>query len=73
MCEQNQVQAYPVETGYSTTSIDLGSSNFVALKMPKVMMLEKGEVSVYEAGEVWHLVEQRMQMLINKAPEDIFL
>lgn len=72
VCEQNQIQAYPVETGYSTSGIDLGSSNFVALEMPKVMMLVKGGVSVYEAGEVWHLLEQRMRMPISKVPEDIF-
>ncbi|WP_317236519.1 M14 family zinc carboxypeptidase [Allomuricauda sp. F6463D] len=72
ICTQTQVQAYPVETGYSTSGIDLGSSNFVTLKKPKAMMLVKGGVSVYEAGEVWHLLEQRMQMPISKVPEDIF-
>ena len=72
VCERYQIQAFPVETGYSTKGIDLGSSNFETTQKPKVMMLVKGGVSVYEAGEVWHLLEQRMQMPISKVPENIF-
>jgi hypothetical protein len=61
-----------VNTGFSLQGIDLGSSNFITLEMPKAMMLVEGGVSSYEAGEVWHLLEQRMQMPISKVPERIF-
>jgi len=61
-----------VKTGYSLQGIDLGSSNFITLEKPKAMMLVEGGVSSYEAGEVWHLLEQRMQMPISKVPERIF-
>jgi hypothetical protein len=40
--------------------------------MPKAMMLVEGGVSSYEAGEVWHLFEQRMHMPITKVPERLF-
>lgn len=69
---KNKVQAYAVNSGFSLRGIDLGSSNFVRLKQPKVMMLVEGGVSPYEAGEVWHLFEQRMQIPIVKVPERIF-
>ncbi len=65
------IQAYPVNTGISIHGIDLGSSNFKAVKQPKVMMVVEGSVSSYEAGEVWHLFEQRMKMPITKIPERI--
>ncbi|MFK5879453.1 MAG: M14 family zinc carboxypeptidase [Flavobacteriaceae bacterium] len=66
------IQTYPVATGISISGIDLGSSNFKAVKQPKVMMVVEGGVSSYEAGEVWHLFEQRMKMPITKIPERIF-
>ena len=69
---KHKVQAYAVNTGFSLSGIDLGSSNFVRLKQPKVMMVVEGGVSSYEAGEVWHLFEQRMGMPIVKVPERIF-
>lgn len=70
--EQYKIQAYSVNTGYSLKGIDIGSTNFITLKQPKVMMLVEGAVSAYEAGEVWHLFEQRMQMPIVKVPERLF-
>lgn len=66
------IQAYSVNSGYSTTGIDLGSSNFATLKQPKVMMLVGAGTSAYEAGEVWHLFEQRMQMPITKVSDQMF-
>lgn len=56
------------ETGYSDSGIDLGSSNLRILKTPKVVMLVGEEVSSYEHGEVWHLLDNRMNMPITKVP-----
>ncbi|MEN8187117.1 MAG: M14 family zinc carboxypeptidase [Bacteroidota bacterium] len=70
--QDHDIQAYSVNTGYSLKGIDLGSYNFVTLKQPKVMMVVQGRVSPYEAGEVWHLFEQRMEMPIVKIPEQNF-
>jgi hypothetical protein len=66
------IQIYSVNTGFSTTGVDLGSSNFAVLKEPKVMMFVGEGVSAYEAGEVWHLFEQRMQMPITKVSGNMF-
>lgn len=68
----HNIEAYAVHSGYSTTGIDLGSSNFATLKQPKIMMLIGGGTSAYEAGEVWHLLEQRMQMPITKVYDNRF-
>ncbi|ALJ03804.1 zinc carboxypeptidase [Pseudalgibacter alginicilyticus] len=72
LCKAYGIQAYSTNSGYSISGIDLGSSNFATLKQPKTMMLVGSGVSAYEAGEVWHLFEQRMQMPITKVANDMF-
>lgn len=72
LSETYNIQVYSTDTGYSITGIDLGSSNFATLKQPKAMMLVGSGVSAYEAGEVWHLFERRMQMPITKVSNNMF-
>ncbi len=67
-----KLQAYAVNSGYSANSHGLGSNSFRYIKPPKVMMLVEGGVSSYEAGEVWHLFDRRMQMPLTKVPERLF-
>jgi Zinc carboxypeptidase len=67
-----KVQAFSVNTGYSTKGIDLGSRNFKTLKKPKALMLVGDGVSSYEAGEVWHALDTKIHMPITKVPLNIF-
>jgi hypothetical protein len=60
------VPMYAVNTGFSTKGIDLGSNNFRKLKKPKAALLVGNGVSSYEAGEVWHLLDTRVNMPITK-------
>ncbi|MEQ9119799.1 M14 family zinc carboxypeptidase [Fulvivirga sp.] len=66
--DKYKVDIYPVATGYSSSGIDLGSSNFETVQKPKAVMLVEGSVSSYEAGEVWHLLDTRVDMPITKVP-----
>ena len=66
------VQAYGVNSGFMSEGNGLGSRSVVSIKKPKAMMLVEGGVSSYEAGEVWHLFEQRIHMPITKVPERLF-
>ncbi len=63
-----KIDIWPTNTGYSTSGIDLGSGNINPLKKPEVAMLVEGSVSSYEAGEVWHLLDTRLNMPITKVP-----
>jgi hypothetical protein len=59
----------PVEsvgTGFNVTGIDLGSGYVRTLKKPEALMLIGTGVVAAEAGEVWHLLDQRLQMPITK-------
>ena len=66
------LQAYAVNTGFTTKGNGLGSRSFLTVNRPKVMMVVEGTVSSYEAGEIWHLFEDRMRMPITKVPERLF-
>lgn len=66
------VPVIPVEGGMTKIGNGLGSNSFKTLYKPQAMMLVEGTVSSYEAGEVWHLFEQRMNMPLVKVPERRF-
>jgi hypothetical protein len=55
-----------VETGYNVGGIDLGSGYVRTLKKPEALMLIGTGVMAAEAGEVWHLLDQRLNMPITK-------
>ena len=62
------VNIYSVTTGLSSSGIDLGSGYVSPIKKQKAMMLVGTGVNAYEAGEVWHLLDQRVGMPISKIP-----
>ncbi len=56
-------------TGVSTglnDGPDLGSRNFKLVKRPKVAMLVGNGITSYDAGEIWHLFDQRFAMQLTK-------
>lgn len=60
------VEIYSVETGLNAKGVDLGSGSIKTIKDVKVLMPIGAGVSGYEAGEVWHLLDQRIGMPISK-------
>ncbi len=55
-------------TGYSDSGVDLGSHNNRILKKPNAVMVVGEGVNSYEHGEVWHLLDTRVNMPITKVP-----
>ena len=62
------VDIHSVSSGLSSSGVDLGSRYVSPLTMPKAMMIIGTGVRSYEAGEVWHLLDQRVGMPITKIP-----
>lgn len=60
---------YAVNTGY-TKGINLGSPQIDVLKKPEIAILVEGGVSSAEAGEAWHLLDQRFEMPATLLPVD---
>lgn len=54
-----QVKFEALNTGY-TSGINLGSPNITPLVKPNILMMIGAGVSPNDAGEVWHLLDQRM-------------
>ncbi|OUS11623.1 zinc carboxypeptidase [Nonlabens dokdonensis] len=59
------VKFHGVSSGL-TTGIDLGSRQFRALKQPKIALLIGDGINPYDAGEIWHLLDQRYDITVTK-------
>lgn len=63
--QDSHIQVYPIESGMGTAEVDLGSPSMNNLDLPKIMMVVDGSVTSYDAGEVWHLLDQNYNIPIT--------
>ena len=56
------VSIYSVQTGNVNTGSDLGSSKMLPLTKPEIAMIVGAGVNATDAGEVWYLLDQRMNI-----------
>jgi hypothetical protein len=66
LAAENQLAIEGLSGGLSSTGIDLGSSSFERIEAPRPLMLIGEGVSIYEAGEVWHLLDDKLRMPLTK-------
>ncbi len=62
---EDAVTVHAVTSGRATGQGDLGGPSFRALEMPKTLMVVGDGVSAYNAGEIWHLLDFRMNMSLT--------
>ena len=60
------ITIHGVSTGLNMGGIDLGSNYMRTLKKPEAAMIIGSGVAAPEAGEIWHLLDQRLQMPVTK-------
>jgi len=60
--QETSITAYAIGTSHTSQGMDMGSSRFMPLKKPVVLLLTGDGVSSGEAGETWHLLDARMHM-----------
>ncbi len=65
IAQNSGVHIDAADTGL-TSGIDLGSSNFKAIKKPHIAVLVGSGISSYDAGEIWHLLDTRYDIPITK-------
>lgn len=63
---QSNINCYGLSTGFSAAGVDAGSSYMRTLKQPVAVMIVGTGVAAPEAGEIWHLLDQRLQMPVTK-------
>jgi hypothetical protein len=59
---QTGITAYAIPTSHTIRGMDMGSSRFVPLDKPVVLLLTGAGVDSREAGEIWHLLDARMHI-----------
>ncbi len=65
VASESNITISSVSTGM-TEGIDLGSGNFRKLEPQKVALIVGNGITPYDAGEIWHLLDQRYDMLVSK-------
>lgn len=56
------VQVYGLSSGLSVSGIDLGSGSLVNVRTPRILLLGGNGTSSNDAGEIWHMLDQRMRI-----------
>lgn len=68
IAEKDGIDVHALSTGLAVSGSDLGSRKIEVLKKPEVAILVGEGISSYEAGETWHLLDQRMAMQVTLLP-----
>ena len=66
------VKIYSVQSGNVSSGSDLGSSKFIPVSKPVIAMIVGQGVNPTDAGEVWHLLDQRMNMTTTHLEPSFF-
>jgi hypothetical protein len=70
--EKYRLKTYAVTSGSAASGIDLGSSKFVPVTRPAIAMITGPGVNATDAGEVWHLLDQRMNIPATHLEPTVF-
>ena len=66
------VRIYSINGGNVSAGVDLGSSKFIPVAKPSIAMITGAGVSATDAGEVWHLLDQRFNIPATHLEPAIF-
>jgi hypothetical protein len=72
IAEKEGVDVYAFNTGLDYKGVSLGSGSFITLKKPEIAILVEGGVSANDAGELWHLLDQRYEIPVTMLPVSVF-
>lgn len=60
-----QIPIHSVTSGLTRQGIDLGSRKMLNISLPKVLLVGGRGTSQYELGEVWHYLDQHVDMPVS--------
>ena len=72
VASENSINIYGINKGLANEGIDIGSPNFEVLKKPCVLLVVGDGINPYEAGEVWHLLDQRFHIPVTIVRQERF-
>ena len=59
---ESGIEVHALSTSYTLAGADMGSDRFFPLRKPEILLLTGDGISSLEAGEIWHLLDSRMQI-----------
>jgi hypothetical protein len=63
---EDGIEVHSIDSGHTPTAgMDLGSPNFSNIELPKILLLVGEGIASGDAGEVWHLLDARMNMHVT--------
>lgn len=70
--EKYRLKTVALASGNSINGIDLGSSKFMTVTKPSIAMIVGAGTNATDAGEVWHLLDQRMNIPCTHLEQSVF-
>ncbi len=70
--EKYRLKIYAITTGNVNSGSDLGSSRFATITKPTIAMIVGPGVNATDAGEIWHLLDQRMNIAATHLEISVF-
>jgi len=67
-----QVNVYPVSSGATKKGIDLGSPKFKTIEKKKILLVTGEGVNPSEAGEIWFLLDNKMDITVTLCNTESF-
>ncbi len=70
---EDGVTVHAITSGRSpsgSAGVNVGGPSFRAVKQPEVLLVVGDDINLYDAGEVWHLFDLRMQMPVTLRGRD---
>jgi hypothetical protein len=67
LAKRDAISFYAQNTGLTLEGINLGSEKFKVMDKPSVLMIVGEGVDANDAGEVWHLLDQRVNVPLSHA------
>ena len=64
------VGVYSVDSSTTPVGIDMGSRYFKVISKPKVLLVSGAGTNAYRTGEIWHLLDTRVQMPVTRVGLD---
>ena len=64
---------HPVESSTTPIGIDMGSRYFKVIPKPRVLLMSGAGTNAYRVGEIWHLLDTRVQMPVTRVGVDRLL
>lgn len=69
--EKDGIDVYAFNTGLDYKGVSLGSGSFLPLRKPEIALLVGEGVNANDAGELWHLLDERMRIPVTALPVDV--